>query len=125
MLLLAFLICASPSVLGQLEESLSEDDADSELADFDLDIVRNVKTKPLDFPMSGFLSLMIFVPTGAAQGPPAGENYTVQGKVKFTADKYLKSRISWKITSCRKRLVIWHFALLQYSLNCNCIHIEN
>lgn len=115
MLLLALLICVSPSVLGQLEESLSEDDTDSDLADFDLDIVRNLKTKPLGILMFGFLSLIIFVPTGAAQGPPAGENYTVQGKVKFTADKYLKSRISRKIISYRTGLRIWHLALLQYS----------
>ncbi|XP_026217406.1 inter-alpha-trypsin inhibitor heavy chain H5 [Anabas testudineus] len=49
MLLLALLLCVSPSVLGQLEDSLFEDDTDSDLADFDLGIAprrvpRQVKT---------------------------------------------------------------------------------
>lgn len=84
MLLLAFLICVSPTVLAQLEESPSEDDADSDLADLDLDIVRHLKTKRLDILIFGFVSLIVFVPTGSAQAPPAGENHTVQGKARFT-----------------------------------------
>ncbi|XP_044042160.1 inter-alpha-trypsin inhibitor heavy chain H5 [Siniperca chuatsi] len=49
MLLLTLLICFSPSVLGQLEESQFGDDINSDLADFDLDIAprrvpRQVKT---------------------------------------------------------------------------------
>ncbi|XP_045928135.1 inter-alpha-trypsin inhibitor heavy chain H5 isoform X1 [Micropterus dolomieu] len=49
MLLLILLICFSPSVLGQLEESQFGDETDSDLADFDLDIAprrvpRQVKT---------------------------------------------------------------------------------
>ncbi|XP_017267087.1 inter-alpha-trypsin inhibitor heavy chain H5 [Kryptolebias marmoratus] len=39
MLLVALLLCLSPAVLGQLEESqLDDDDVESDLADFDLDI---------------------------------------------------------------------------------------
>ncbi|XP_071358205.1 inter-alpha-trypsin inhibitor heavy chain H5 [Trachinotus anak] len=49
LLLLTLLICASPSVLGELEGSQFEDDIDYDLADFDLDIAprrvpRQVKT---------------------------------------------------------------------------------
>ncbi|XP_031714890.1 inter-alpha-trypsin inhibitor heavy chain H5 [Anarrhichthys ocellatus] len=49
MLLLTLLLCFSPSVLGQLEESQLGDDIDSELVDFELDIAprrvpRQVKT---------------------------------------------------------------------------------
>lgn len=41
MLLVTLLFCFSPAVLGQLEESqLKEEDADADLAEFDLDIVR-------------------------------------------------------------------------------------
>ena len=40
MLLLVPLLGFSLSVLGQLEESQLEDDVDADLADFDLDIVR-------------------------------------------------------------------------------------
>lgn len=42
MLLLTLLLCFSPA-LGQLEESQFGDDIDSDLADFDLDIVRHLK----------------------------------------------------------------------------------
>ncbi len=41
MLLLTLLLCFSPRALGQLEEYQFEDDADLDLADFDLDIVRH------------------------------------------------------------------------------------
>ncbi|XP_069581693.1 inter-alpha-trypsin inhibitor heavy chain H5 [Brachyistius frenatus] len=49
LLLLTLLLCLCPSALGQLEESQFGDDADSDLADFDLDIAprrvpRQVKT---------------------------------------------------------------------------------
>lgn len=54
MLLLALLICVSPSVLGQLEESTFEDDTDSDLGDFDLDTVRNLKPEALHTMMFGF-----------------------------------------------------------------------
>lgn len=43
MLLLTLLMCFSPRVLGQLEESQFGDDTDSDFADFDLDIVRDLK----------------------------------------------------------------------------------
>lgn len=87
MLLLILLICFSPSVLGQLEESQFGDETDSDLADFDLDIVRHLNDEGVAH-CGVWISLSdsFFVHTGATQGPTAGENHTIQGKVKFTAD---------------------------------------
>lgn len=85
LLLLTLLICTSPSVLGRLEESQFADDIDSDLADFDLGIVRHLKNEGVVHSCVWiFLSDSFFVHTGATQGPAAGENYTSQGKVKFT-----------------------------------------
>lgn len=43
MLLLTLLMCVSASALGELKEPQLEDDIDSDLSDFDLDIVRYLK----------------------------------------------------------------------------------
>ncbi len=88
MLLLTLLICFSPRVLGQLEESQFGDDVDSDFADFDLDIVRHLKDESAAH--SGvWISIsdsFFFVHTGSTQGPTAGEKCTSQGKVRFTAE---------------------------------------
>lgn len=47
MLLWILVLCAGPTVLGQLEDSLLGDDTDSDLADFDLDIVRHLNDTTL------------------------------------------------------------------------------
>lgn len=82
MLLLTLLVCLSPSVLAKPGEF--GDDIDSDLADFDLDIVRHLKDGV--FVHSGFLFSFtqgFIVHTGATQGPPAGENHTNKGKVRL------------------------------------------
>lgn len=42
LLLTLLMMCFSPSILGQLEESQSGEDIDFDITDFDLDIVRHL-----------------------------------------------------------------------------------
>lgn len=88
MLLLTLLVCLSPNVLAKLEEF--GDDIDSDLADFDLDIVRHLNDGVFVHSVFNFISFTkgFIVYTGATQGPPAGENHTNKGKVRLELFDY-------------------------------------
>lgn len=79
LLLLALLMGVSATAPAQPEESPVEEDIDHDFGDFQLDIVRSLTLPALHILVLGFLHLSIYVPTGAAQGPTAGENFADQG----------------------------------------------
>lgn len=84
MLLLTLLVCFSLSALGQLEEF--GDDIDSDLADFNLDIVRPLKDGGFcTFWCLDFLFWLFFFCTQAPRRVPR-QVKTILTKVRFTTE---------------------------------------
>lgn len=83
MLLLVLLVCVSPAVLGQLEESRSAGDLD--LTDFDFGIVGRLLMRACYFyfahDFSGVL-IVVLLSAGVTQSPASGENHLSQGEVR-------------------------------------------
>lgn len=81
MLRLVLLVCFSPAVLGQLEESQSADNPD--LTDFDFGIVGRLLMRVCYFAVDFLVFLiMAFLSAGVTQSPASGESHLSQGEVR-------------------------------------------